>query len=114
MEMDKESKKKMIEAYKNKTTIGGIYCITNTVTGKKYIYTSKDLAGSKNRFEFAKVSNTCVNITLAKEWETYGGDAFIYEELETLEREAEQTNKEFQNDLDLLLDMWKEKVSIEN
>jgi len=100
MEMDKESKKKIIEAYKNKIVFGGMYCITNTATGKKYIYSAKDLAGSKNRFEFAKASNRCVNITLAKEWETFGGDAFIYEELETLEREEEQTNKKFQNDLD--------------
>lgn len=114
MGMDKEHKKKMIATYKNKTVVGGIYCITNTVTGKRYIYTSKDLGGSKNRFNFAKISNTCVNVTLAKEWEEYGGNAFAFEELETLERDAEQTNKEFQNDLDILLQMWEEKMRLEN
>lgn len=110
MEMDKESKKKLKEAYKNKTVTGGIYSITNTITEKKYIYMTRDLAGSKNRFEFAKVSNTCVNITLSKEWEIYGGDAFTFKILETLDREPEQTDKEFQDDLALLLNIWKEKV----
>jgi hypothetical protein len=105
-----ENRKDMINAYKTKKDIGGICKITNTINGKILLFAAPNLAGAKNRFDFACKTNSCYQIELTKDWQKYGAEAFCFEVKEELEKLPEQTNKEFRSDLKELLLMWQENI----
>ena len=111
--MEKERKKQIAAAYKERRNVGGVYSITNTATGERHIFSTADVKGMENRFLFMKSTATCPVLFLRKEWEEYGADAFAFEVLETLEQGETQTPKEFKEDLTALLEIWLEKDSPE-
>ncbi|MDF2485962.1 MAG: hypothetical protein K0R46_2130, partial [Herbinix sp.] len=57
--MDKLSKKEIKEQYKNRTVIGGVYCIKCNGSGRKWIKSTKDITGQINKFEFFVSTNLC-------------------------------------------------------
>jgi hypothetical protein len=89
--------------------LGGVYAITNTVTGKKLVEATQSLAGSRNRFEFSQTTGSAVSLKLQRDWNTYGPEGFTFEVLEELERGATQTTREFATDLKTLKEIWLEK-----
>ena len=89
------------------------YQIVNTCTGRRLICAQRDLAGSKNRFDFSVMTGGCVHPKLAQDWKQYGPKAFAFEVLESLEQTGEQTDKQFNEDLEALCALWVEKVSPE-
>lgn len=46
----------MRAAYKKQAVIGGVYCITNTVTGRRLAEATQSLVASRNRFEFSQTT----------------------------------------------------------
>lgn len=103
-------KKELREQYKNRIVIGGIYAIKNTVNGKIFLDSTTDLKGSRNRFEFFGSPNP----KMTADWSAQKGEGFIFEVLEELQKSETQTDKEFKDDLKLLLEIWAEKYSTQN
>lgn len=112
--MDNKSKKELQTTYKERDIVGGVYVIRNTVDNKLLLDIAMDLQGCKNRFEFAQKTDSCVNMKLQEDWKVHGGGQFIFEVLEELRKGETQTQKEFKADLDILKEIWLEKLSSEN
>jgi hypothetical protein len=109
--MNNEDKKKIISEYKQREEIGGVIAIKNNATGKVLLEATRDIDGYKNRFEFSKKTGSAVSLKLAQDWKTYGADAFSLEVLETIKKGENQTPKEFNDDVKLLKEFWREKFS---
>ncbi|MDF2865312.1 MAG: nuclease family protein [Clostridia bacterium] len=101
-----QDKKEIINEYKNRKQIGGICKITNTVINKIFIFTAPDIEASRNRFEFSKKTNSCINIKLQNDWNKYGSDSFTFEVIEELEKNTEKDAKQFSEDLNELLEIY--------
>ena len=100
----------MIDAYKERTVVGGVYAIRNNENGKMLLLSTTDLAGSRNRFDFSQSMGSCINMLLQQDWKKFGPGVFSFEILEQLEKKDEQSYKEFQNEIGVLLSMLLEKT----
>lgn len=110
--MDKNSRKKLKEQYKNRRAIGGVYCIKCSGNGRMLIKSTKDMEGQKNRFKFSLSMNLCPEPVLSTEWNKYGANSFSFIILEEIKKGETQTDSEFSDDIDVLLEMWLEKQEI--
>jgi len=108
--VDKEKKKDIAAAYKERPRIGGICAVRNTVTGRVLISAVTDVEGYKNRFAFSLSTDSCVHPKLDADWKKYGGSAFELHILETLEKKETQTDLEFTIDIASLKELWLEKI----
>ena len=104
------TRKELKEQYKNRKIIGGVYVIKNTGTDKILLCSTTDIKGSINWFSFAKQTNSCVDLALQKDWNRYGSEQFTFEVLEELEKEDSQTDSDFKKSLDILKEIWFEKL----
>jgi len=109
--MEKLNKKERLARYKERKVTGGIYSIKNTADGNLLLLSTCDLQGSRNRFLFSQKTGSCINIKLQNDYDQYGSDVFVFEVLEELEKKESQTDKEFDNDIKTLLELWMEKLS---
>jgi hypothetical protein len=109
--LDKSNKKALIEQYKNRTVIGGIYCIKCNGNDNLWIRSTKDLKGSKNRFLFSLSINSCPEACMQKVWNQFGATAFSFEILEEIQKKETQTEHEFEDDIATLLEIWNEKLN---
>ena len=107
-------KKELQSQYAERESIGGVYLIRNTLKNKLYIDAATDLYGSKNRFEFARKTGSCVYMKLQRDWAEQHGDQFAFEVLEELRKGETQTQAEFKEDIELLKELWCEKLSEED
>ncbi len=107
--MEGQTKKELQSQYKNRTIVGGIYCITCNGSGRVWLKSAKDLPGQKNKFEFFTSTNSCPEPGMRSDWEQYGAASFSFSVLEELEKKETQTDREFNEDLKLLLELWMEK-----
>lgn len=108
--MEKLSKRELKENYKNRTVIGGVYCIKCNANGHMWIKSTTDLMGQKNKFEFSISAHSCLEPQMYKEWNQYGADSFSFVILEEIKKGETQTEREFADDIDILLEMWTEKT----
>ena len=107
--MKPQNKKDLIAAYKQRAQIGGIYAVTNTQTGRSLVLASPEIGGIRKRYEFAEATGGCFHPKLQQDAKTYGNGAFTFAVLEEMEKKATQTDREFAEDLAVLLSMWLEK-----
>ncbi len=107
--MKPQNKKDLIAAYKQRAQIGGIYAVTNTQTGRSLVLASAEIGGIRKRYEFAEATGGCFHPKLQEDAKTYGNGAFTFAVLEEMEKKATQTDREFADDLDVLLSLWLEK-----
>ena len=112
--MDKPTKKEMQIQYKERKVIGGAYAIKNTAKNTMLIDASSDVAGAENRFNFSVSTGSCVHPQLQNDWKEQNGKQFVFEVLEELEKGAAQSPAEFKADIEVLKQMWLEKLSGEN
>ena len=110
---DNSSRKDMIQRYKERKKLGGVYVVRNTIKDKILIEATADLSSSKNRFEFAQKTGSCVDLKLKKDWNDQRGAGFVFEVLEELEKGETQTDAEFSADVKLLKELWIEKMADE-
>lgn len=104
------NKKELIARYKQRPITGGVFRIVNTKTGKYLLASDIDIRGSRNRFNFSVSTGSCVQMKLQKDWDDFGAGAFVFEILEELEKNSEQELNAFREDLNLLEEMWREKL----
>lgn len=109
--MEKQSKKALKEKYKNRVLIGGVYYIKCKDSGNVWIRATTDLQGSKNRFLFSVSVDNCPEPCMADTWNQYGKSAFSFEILEELQKKELQTDREFSEDVNTLLEIWTEKIA---
>ena len=107
--MKPQNKKDLIAAYKQRAQIGGIYAVTNKETGKALVLASSEIGGIQKRYEFAEATGGCFHPKLQQDVNRFGAGAFSFTVLETMERKSTQTDREFAEDLDVLLSLWLEK-----
>ena len=109
--MDNKSKKELQAQYKEREIIGGICAIKNTLNNKILLEGTTDLQASKNRFEFSQKTGSCVHMKLQSDWSKQDGGQFIFEVIEELKKGDTQTAEEFKADIDVLMEIWLEKLS---
>jgi len=108
--MKSQSRKDLAEQYKNREMVGGIYRIVCSGNGKYWLRAAKELKTSQNRFMFSLGIKSCPETCMIREWQAYGPEAFSFEVLEEVKREEDQTEKEFMEDIKVLLELWNEKL----
>lgn len=104
-----ERRKELISRYKQQKDTGGICVIKNTKNGRYLLTAEKNTQGSRNRFAFSQSTGSCVTLKVQQDWKEYGPAAFTFEVLEEMEQKETQTDREFTEDLSLLLELWREK-----
>lgn len=107
--MCKQSKKELKEKYKNRVVIGGVYCFKCNITNQTWLRATTDMKGMKNRFVFSVSANSCPDAYLIEAWKQHGAASFSFEMLEEIEKKETQTDSEFLEDVNILLELWKEK-----
>jgi len=112
--MDSTRKKELQSQYIQREIVGGVYIMRNIQNNKILLDASTDISGSKNRFEFAQKTGSCVNPKLQKDWAAYGHDQFTFEVLDELKKGEAQTQEEFKTDIGLLKEIWREKLTNED
>jgi len=68
------------------------------------------MQGIKNRFEFSVSINSCPETCMIKAWNQFGASAFTFEILEEMQKKETQTDREFSDDLNTLLEIWTENL----
>jgi hypothetical protein len=106
-----KSKKELQAQYKEREVIGGIYVIRNILNNRLLLGATVELRGNKNRFDFSQKTGSCVELKLQSDWAQQGGGQFVFEIMEELRKGDTQTMEEFKVDVDLLKEMWFEKLS---
>ncbi|WCN36505.1 GIY-YIG nuclease family protein [Aneurinibacillus uraniidurans] len=80
-----ERKKELKQQYKEIKVEAGVYQIKNTVNGKIFIGSSRNLK-TLNGKQFQLKMGSHENRMLQKEWNEYGEDAFVFEIVEVLKK----------------------------
>jgi len=104
-----DNRKNLINEYKQRKIVGGVYRLTNTRNGMYFLDYAANIQAKQNSFNFMVSSGSCFHYKLKEDWEAFGGKAFIFEILETIEKKEEQSQDEFIDDLKILEHMWSEK-----
>lgn len=100
-------RKEIINEYKDRKLSGGVYTITNTLSGKYLLSHAANLKSVQNHFQFAVTTGSTVHPKLQKDWEELGAQAFTLEVLEELEQGPTQSLAEFMDDLKTLEQLWR-------
>lgn len=108
--MDGLSKKALKEQYRNRECIGGVFCIKCDCNNNRWLQATTNIQGWKNRFDFSVLINSCPDTNMMKEWKQFGASAFSFEILEEIKKKETQTEQEFADDVNTLLEIWTEKL----
>ena len=108
--MERLSKKDLKEQYKNRVLIGGVYCIKCNDNISFGLRATKDMQGSKNRFAFFVSTDSCPETSMIEAWKQFGASAFSFEIMEEIQKKETQTEREFSDDVNTLLEMWTKKL----
>lgn len=113
--MNSERKKQLRQQYKERAVVGGIYRILNTRNGRFFMAADENMEGAENGFRFSVMTNGFSRPDLrnmTEDWQSFGSEAFVFEQLELLEKKDTQTIREFREDLQVLLELWVEKTDM--
>ena len=111
---DQERRRDLIRAYKERPVTGGVFAIENARTGRIFLGAETDLAGTRNKFQFSVFTKTTPFHELAADWTADGPEAFTFQVLDEMEQKPDQTPREFREELEALLDLWREKLGDRN
>ena len=107
--MDSQKRKELANAYKNREVIGGIYCVECSGNKRRWLKSTRDMQGSKNRFMQAVKLKTCPEPSMMREFGQFGIESFSFTSLEELKKKETQTSEEFAADIKALYELWLEK-----
>ncbi|MVP01140.1 GIY-YIG nuclease family protein [Paenibacillus lutrae] len=103
-----DRRKELAQQYKETEIEAGIFQIRNSVNGKIYVSSSRNLKNlNGKRFELNAGSS--MQRLLQAEWNEYGEEAFVFEILELLEKEKSEFFDE-KDALKKLEESWLEKL----
>lgn len=107
--VEKNNRKELARAYRERKIVGGVYAIKNTANEKVLLAWDTDLQGSRNKFDFSVMTGSCPSMKLQKDWQSFGKDTFVFEVVEELEKKSEQTEREFCEDLMTLEELCRDR-----
>ena len=107
-------RRQMSRAYKDRRQRGGVYTVTNSLSGQYVIGHTRDLASMRNHFQFAVSTGSALHPKLRKDWAALGGAAFRLDVLEELEQGPEQSESDFLADLAALEQMCRANLDASN
>jgi len=107
--MEKQSRKALAAQYKNKAAVGGVYCVKCGGDNTVWLRSTADMQGAKNRFDFSQLNDSYPEPCMREAWMTYGSSSFSFEVLEEIKKGETQTDREFTDDISVLLTLWTEK-----
>ncbi len=102
-------KKEIKRKYKETVQPMGIYQIRNLINGKIFIGKSKDLNGKFNSYKFQLKNGSHMNSELQADYNKYGDEGFVFEIIDRLEPK-EDLSYDYTEDLEVLEEMWLEKL----
>lgn len=108
--MDSARRRELKSAYKSRPVIGGVCCIRCSGNQRTFLQATRDIESLKKRFDFAIAIGGCPDPTMRGEWEKYGTESFSFTVLEELKKGENQTDQEFSDDIDVLYEIWLEKI----
>ena len=110
---NKASRKALIALYKQTRPDAGIYRIVNRVKGSFYLSSDTDISSVRAKMDFARITKTysAVPGNLMHDIIRDGFENFELEILETLPVKVETTPVELKEELALLEELWREKLS---
>ncbi len=104
------SRKAIRNEYKERKQLGGVYRITNTLSGQYLLGYAANLNSVQNRFQFSITTGSAPHPKLQKDWQELGPQTFTLEILEELEQQPGQSQAEFLDDLKTLEQLWRANV----
>lgn len=105
-----DRKKELINEYKQRKIVGGIFRVTNKKNGMYLLNYAANIKARQNAFDFTVSTSSCFHPKLRNDWAVFGANAFIFEILETLKKKEGQSQEEFLDDLKTLEQMWSDKL----
>ena len=107
------TKKEMKEQYKQMKPEMGIFGIKSKTEKKCLLSAVADLKSRMNRFQFQLDMGSHPNRELQKDWKTHGQGDFIFEILEQLEYDKDETRTDYSEDLEILRMDWEGRITNE-
>lgn len=109
---DKNRRKELKDAYRERTRTAGVYRVVNKTTGRYLLATSATLDQVPNKLAFARSTGNLgvLDLRLKAEAAAHGVDAFEIEVLEKFEADENATEAEIRDDLAVLEVLWKERL----
>lgn len=107
-----DRRKELTQEYKNRKPNMGIYQIRNKANGKIQLFSSLNLDGALNRFQFDLEMGLPMgpwDRELRKDLAQYGPESFVFEVLDRL-KPAEDPQYDYKEDLKALEELWLEKL----
>ena len=111
-DIGRPDRKALVRAYKESVRPMGVYRVRCTDSGRAIVAASRDLPSALNRQRAQLRMNGHPDKALQKEWAASGGDAFVFEVLDTLEP-IDEPGYDPTEDLDALEKMWLERLAAE-
>ena len=105
-----DRRKDLINQYKERKLYGGVYKITNERNGKHLLSHAIDIKAVQNRHNFLVTTGACIYPKLEADWKESGGKAFVFEVLEGIEMKEGQSRDDFEADLAMLEELWRERL----
>ncbi|MDR2909676.1 MAG: GIY-YIG nuclease family protein [Oscillospiraceae bacterium] len=103
-------KKELREEYKNRRVTGCVYIVRNLRNGRFYLNYSDVCAAAKNSWDLSARFGDPFKPAMREDWREHGPDAFSFEILEELVKNEDRTDREFTEDLQILTELWLEKL----
>jgi len=103
------NRKELTDRYKQTIQPMGIYQIRNTVNGKLFLGSAKDLRGIINSNRFQLRNGLHRNKELQKDFNEIGEGGFVFEIVDSLQP-AEGANRDYTQELKTLEAMWLERL----
>jgi hypothetical protein len=112
--MDSARKKELKELYKQMKPDMGIIMVKSKTENKCYIQATQDINSCINSTARKLDVRAHPNKELQKEWLERGADAYSIEVLDRLDYDKDGIKTDYTEDLEMLLEIWKEKLAAQN
>ena len=106
-----ETRKELQRHYAEMPKRGGIFLITNTVTGKVLLGSSSNLHGPLNKHRFMLATDGHPNKALQRDWKALGEASFTLEIAESFKHRPGEPDFDLEGELALLEEIWIEKLN---
>lgn len=86
--MNREARKALVGAYKEKKTVAGVYAVICSATGQAWVGQSRHIDTQQNGLWFTLRTGSCRTPSLQAAWREHGEAQFRYEQLDRLPEEV--------------------------
>jgi hypothetical protein len=112
--VDKARRRELREQVRQKPPEAGVYAIRHRATGRVTVAAAVNLAGARNRFDFAVSTNTfgALDGQLGGDIRTHGVEGLEFEVLEAIRVEPGTSEADLRAELSVLEALWREQLSL--